>query len=93
MTEVIKKNLTREPFDENKIRESVRKAAKEANISMERANELIKLASKYGTQMAEEGGSLASQDIRKRILDEMDVQEPAVSKAWKEYEKTKSSKS
>lgn len=68
MTEVIKKNSTREPFDTNKIRESIRKASKEAPVELERANELIRWVSKHGSKGAEGSGDITSRDIRERIL-------------------------
>jgi len=92
MTEVVKKNSSREPFDEDKIKEAIRRASREAKINLERANELIRLVSEHGHKMSEEGREISSQDIRKKILEELDMEEPDIVKAWKDYEKIKPSK-
>jgi len=78
-----------EPYDVDRIKESIRRASREARIKLERANELIRFVSEHGSEMAEEGSRVSFRDIRKKILDELDAQEPDMDKAWEEYEKIK----
>ena len=89
MTDVIKTNGSREPFNEEKVRRSIEAAAREAKIAEERTRELAEQISRLIREMAEEGNEIETRAIRERILNELDATEPAVSEAWRAFDKTK----
>jgi transcriptional repressor NrdR len=91
MTEVIKRSGNREPFSEGKLRESIRRASEKAKVNAERTNELIKIISRHGSKIAQQEDEISSQDIRNKILDELEAHKPDMAKAWREYEKNKPS--
>jgi transcriptional repressor NrdR len=90
--EVIKKDGSREPFDPEKIRNSIRKAADKTDLPEERKNEIVEQVAQVAIQMAEEKEEIATSEIREKILSELDSVEPSVSAAWREYEKEKEEK-
>jgi len=90
--EVIKKDGRREPFDPEKIKNSIRKAADGTDLSDERKNEVVQQVAQVVIQMAEGKEEIATSEIRERILSELDRVEPSVSAAWREYEKEKEGK-
>lgn len=87
--EVIKKDGTKEPFNADKIRNSIRGAAQRADIPEERKDEVIREAAAAVIQSAEREKDITTDKIREKILNELDSIEPAVSAAWREYEETK----
>ncbi|RLC38062.1 MAG: transcriptional regulator [Candidatus Nealsonbacteria bacterium] len=87
--EVIKKDGRREPFDPEKIKNSIRKAADGTDLSEERKNEVVQQVAQVVIQMAEEKEEIATSEIREKILSELDRVEPSVSAAWRKYDETK----
>lgn len=87
--EVIKKDGTKEPFDAEKIKNSILGAAQRTDLSEERKNEVVEKVAATVIQMAEEKEEIATSEIKDKILSELDSVEPAVSEAWKKYEEEK----
>jgi len=92
MTEVIKKDGRREPFDVAKLRRSIETAAREAGIPEERAREVVDRVASIAIEMAEKETEIESGAIRERVLSELDSIEPAVSQAWRNYDQNKPAK-
>jgi transcriptional regulator NrdR family protein len=84
--EVIKKDGTKQPFDSEKIKNSIRAAAGLANLQEERKNEVVEQVATTVIQMAEEKEEIATSEIREKILSELDSIEPSVSAAWRKYD-------
>jgi len=84
--EVIKKDGAKEPFDAEKIKNSILGAAQRTELSEERKNEVVEEVAAKVIQMAEEKDEIATSEIKEKILSELDVVEPAVSEAWRKYE-------
>jgi len=84
--QVIKKDGTKQPFDAEKIRKSIRAAADEAGLSEERKNEIVEQVATTVIQMAEGKEEIATSEIREKILGELDNLEPSVSAAWRKYD-------
>jgi len=84
--EVIKKDGTKEPFDAEKIKNSIRAAAQRTDLTEERKNEIVEQVAAKVIQMAEAKEEIATSEIRENILSELDSLEPSVSAAWKKHE-------
>jgi len=84
--EVIKKDGTKEPFDAEKIKNSIRAAAQRTDLTEERKNEIVEQVAAKVIQMAEAKEEIATSEIREKILSELDSLEPSVSAAWKKHE-------
>jgi transcriptional repressor NrdR len=89
MTDVIKSDERREPFNAEKVRKSIESAAREADITEERTKEIVEKVSRKVTKMAEQGSEIETRAIREAILTELDATEPAVSEAWRKFDETK----
>ena len=87
--EVIKKDGSREPFDPEKIRNSIRSAANMTDLSEERKNEIVEQVTKKVLEMAGESEVIETSEIRDKILLELDQIELSVANAWREYESKK----
>jgi len=87
--EVIKKDGAKEPFDPEKIRNSIAMAAQEAGLTEERKNEVVEQVANTVIQLAEGKEEITTNEIKEKILSELDQVEPSVSAAWKKYEETK----
>lgn len=87
--EVIKKDGTKEPFDAEKIRNSIAAAAERTDLSEERKNEVVEQVANTAIQMAEGKEEIATSEIKEKILSELDRIEPAISAAWRKYEQEK----
>ena len=86
---VIKKDGTKEPFDAEKIKNSILGAAQRTDLSEERKNEVAEEVAATVIQMAEGKDEIATSEIKEKILSELDSVEPAISEAWKKYEQEK----
>ncbi len=89
---VIRKDGTKQPFDSEKIKKSISNAAREANLSEERQNEVVEEVTNKVIQSIQEKDEVATSEIREKILAELDSVEPSVSAAWRKYEEEKSNK-
>ena len=87
--EVVKKDGTREPFDEEKIRRAVEMASREAGLAAERTAEVVDQVSQKIVDMAASKEEITTSEIRDAILSELDMLEPTVSAAWRTYEQAK----
>jgi transcriptional repressor NrdR len=85
--EVIKKDGTKQPFDPEKIKNSILGAAQRTGLSEERKNEVAEQVTAKVVQMAEGKEEIATSEIKDSILSELDSMEPSVAAAWREYKK------
>jgi len=87
--QVIKDDGRRELFDAEKIRDSIEDAAEEAGLSEEESEKLAEEIGAKTVVMSLEKDLIPTREIKDFILEELDIEAPEVSKAWREYEKTK----
>jgi transcriptional regulator NrdR family protein len=87
--EVIKKDGTKEPFDAEKIENSIAGAAIRTDLSDERRSEVVGRVASSVIQMTEGKEEIATSEIREKILSELDIIEPAVAESWRKYEEEK----
>jgi transcriptional repressor NrdR len=83
---VVKKDGTKEPFNPEKIRNSIRAAAEQAGLSEERKNEVVEEVATAVIQVAASKEEIATSEIREKILSELDRIESAVSTGWRKYD-------
>ena len=86
MTEVIKRNQSKEEFDTEKIRSSVRAAAQDINMGEEKTREVVERVSRSTIDMAQSRNEIESSAIREKILGELDRVEPSMSEAWRKFD-------
>jgi len=86
---VIKRDGTKEPFDAEKIKSSIRKAAQEAGLEPEKIESAVQQASQAAMSAAEAVEEIATSDLKNKVLATLDTVEPSVSQAWRNYEATK----
>jgi len=87
--EVIKDDGTREPFDAEKIRISIRAAARAAGLAEDKVQELVSEVGESAIDMAEAREVIVASEIRSFILNELDEIDFSVAEAWREYDRTK----
>ena len=83
---VIKKDGTKQPFDDEKIRKSIRSAAEEAGLEKERASEVVNQVASEVMQSIKDKDEVTTSDLKEKILNMLDMIEPSVSAAWREYD-------
>jgi transcriptional regulator NrdR family protein len=86
VAEVIKRNASRQPFSEQKIRSSIEAAAREAKLPAQRIKEVVADASKEPLSLSKGGKPVETKTIRELILTRLDVIEPSVSQAWRSFD-------
>ncbi|MFH1364416.1 MAG: ATP cone domain-containing protein [Candidatus Aenigmatarchaeota archaeon] len=89
MTQIIKKDGTKEEFSEEKLRRSIESAAEEAGIEEERIREVVDQVSTTAIDLVQAEEEMQSNELREKILTELDTVEPAVSDHWRKYDETK----
>ncbi|WP_414469748.1 ATP cone domain-containing protein [Methanobacterium sp. ACI-7] len=86
MTDVIKRNGKKEPFNEGKIRKSVKSAVKNAGFNPKEKVHVIEHASQDAARKAEKVDEIESKQIRDTILNDLEHDDQKVAQAWKNYE-------
>lgn len=86
MVEVIKRNGDREPFDAEKLTNSITRAAVDAGIRVERKKQMIVSVVQRAIEMAAHKKQIESSVLRDNILDELEQTESKVAAAWEDYD-------
>lgn len=87
--EVIKKDGSKELFDENKIKNSIKAAGIEAGLDHDKIEEVAdKITTKVIDQLQDKT-EVTSLELRDRILEELELYAPEVAASWRDYELTK----
>ena len=87
--EVIKKDGGREPFDAAKIKNAILGAAQRTNLPEERKNEVAEKVTAAVLKMIEGKEQIATNEIRIKIISELNNVEHVVYEAWLKYEQEK----
>ena len=87
MTYVVKRDNKRQRFDENKIKRSIRAAAREAKLPEARVKQLVKEVSKNIIDCALCEKEIRSVMLRASILNELDTAAPAAARAWRDFDR------
>lgn len=83
---VIKKDGTKEPFNPEKIKNSILAAAIETGLSEERKNEVIEQVVASVIQLAEGKEEIVTSEIKEKVLNELDRIESTIAEAWRAYD-------
>lgn len=89
MIEVIKRDGTRQPFSERKLRSSIENAAKEAAVPASRIKHVISEAVQEPLEWSKGKRAVETRVIRETVLTRLDTIEPKVSEAWRGFDQTK----
>jgi transcriptional regulator NrdR family protein len=84
--DIIKRNGHTEPFNAEKMTNSIRKAAVDAGIQIDKKRKMIEGVAKKVTEMAEQKGQIEFSAIRDKILNELDQAEPKMAEAWRKFD-------
>ena len=83
---VIKKDGSEQPFDPEKVRDSIREACNQAGVSDSRKEELVEQASTVALEAASERSKISTTEIRGKLLTKLERMQPSVAEAWREYD-------
>ena len=84
--EVIKKDGLKQPFDAEKIKNSVRAAASQTGLLEERTDEVVEQVTAAVVSIVDIKEEITSSEIKENVLSELDNVEPSVSEAWRKYD-------
>lgn len=87
ISQVVKKDGGKEPFDVEKIKKAIESAAREAEIAPERVQEVVDIVTRSVMKTLEGREDVPTSEIRERILTALGSVEPPVSTAWNRYDK------
>lgn len=83
---VIKKDGTEQPFAEQKVRDSVSAALRDAGVPDDEGEEIIEDVTKSVVEFSKEQDEVTTAEIRDKILEELDEKSPEAADAWRKYE-------
>lgn len=83
---VVKKDGSEEPFEPDKIRESVREACKNADLSDTKTEELVEEVSRVALEASSERSRISTTEIRGKLLTKLERVQPSVAEAWREHD-------
>ena len=87
MIVVIKRDGSRQPFSEEKLRKSIDAAAQEAKVPAPRTKQVVSEAARKPLALAKGTGPVETKLLRKKILDRLDIIEPSVSESWRAFDR------
>lgn len=87
MTNVVKRKGSIEPFNPDKIRGSLQKAAIDAGYSVEEKKDIINEVFANINKKLDKGDEIKSETIRACLLTELDKCEPYMAKSWRRFDK------
>jgi len=87
--QVIKRDGTKEPFEEEKVKKEIKTAAGEAGLEPERAEEVVNQVSSVVLDFAAEKEEIASSELGEKVLSELDKVEPSAAEAWRKYDQAR----
>lgn len=89
MVVVIKKDGQKDPFDPEKIKRSIRLAARQGGLDEAKVGEIVEKISANVIRSAENRKEIMTAEIRSQILSELDAIAPQAAEAWRKYEANK----
>jgi transcriptional regulator NrdR family protein len=89
MLEVIKRDGRRQPFCEDRLRDSIEASAREARVPNRRIRQLVNYVTGEFLDLSAGENVIETRMIRKIVLARLDIVEPLVSDAWRVFDETK----
>jgi transcriptional regulator NrdR family protein len=87
--EVIKRDGSRQPFDAEKIKNAIRAAGAETDVADEEIEKAVEQVMVSVLQVAGEKEVISTAEIKEKVLSELDTIKPAISEAWRKYDREK----
>lgn len=87
MTDVRKRNGSKEPFDSDKIKRSIQKAGIDAGFLMDDIGVLVDDVTNQIVEIARQKNEINSDAIRDNVLIELDKAQSTIAEAWREFDK------
>jgi transcriptional regulator NrdR family protein len=87
--QVIKRDGTKEAFDENKVRKSIEAAGRDANLPAERITAVVNQIAGVALGFAADKEEIATSELAAFILAQLDQVEPAAAAAWRKHDAEK----
>ena len=88
-TNVIKRDESKQPFDEGKLKRSIEFAAQDADLTEERAQEVVDQVFPVAAEAANAKEEIATSELREIILAELEKTEASAAEAWRKYDQSK----
>ena len=88
-TNVIKRDESKQPFDEEKLKRSIKLAVQDAALSSDRTDEVVNQVLPVALAAANSKEEIATSELKETILAEMDKVEPSAAEAWRKYDQSK----
>ena len=88
-TNVIKRDESKQPFDEGKLKKSIELAVQDAALSSERTDEVVNQVLPVALAAANSKEEIATSELKETILAEMDKVEPSAAEAWRKHDQAK----
>lgn len=86
---VVKKNGSREPFDGEKVKGAIAKAAREAGHDEAKVASIVEQASAGVMTLASGVDEITTAELKMKILADLDTMAPEVAAAWRKYDTEK----
>lgn len=83
---VIKKDGSKQSFDAEKIKRSIRLAAVEAGVEESRVNEIVNQVAGLAMTLADTKEEIVTSELREKILSDLDTIESSISAAWRKHD-------
>lgn len=87
MTDVIKRNGKKEPFQPQKLRKSIENAVTDAGFTVTKQMKAIEHATQDAENIARERNEINVEELRNEIVNDLESDAPEVAQAWRNYEK------
>ncbi|RLG18526.1 transcriptional regulator [Candidatus Micrarchaeota archaeon] len=87
VVEVKKRSGKTEPFDEAKLRKSIKKAIVDAGAAVEEKGELVENVLKETVEAVKQKGEVSTGFLRETVLGALDKADATVSSAWRAFDK------
>ncbi|MDP2735753.1 MAG: ATP cone domain-containing protein [bacterium] len=88
-TTVIKRDGSKQGFDEGKLTRSIEAACADAGLEAEKTAEVVSKVAPVVLQAAADKEEIATSELKQMILAELDKTEPAASAAWRAHDEKK----
>ncbi|WP_414469749.1 ATP cone domain-containing protein [Methanobacterium sp. ACI-7] len=87
MTDVIKRNGKKEPFQPQKLRKSIENAVTDAGFTVTKQMKAVEHATQDAENIARERNEISVEELRNEIVNDLESDAPEVAQAWRNYEK------
>ena len=87
--QVIKKDGSKEPFDDEKIKKAIRLAAQQSGLDETKQTEITEKITAKVLEALKGKEEVRTLEIRDKILGELEIYAPTVAASWRDYELTK----